>query len=170
MPSVAKELFHNKYWMKVEERAFYTDEWLENVGMMGVNSMEEAEALMTGFRQVRVTIPILAKYLAQDYKLAFIDKNDVPEMFNLINIHLDNWTQVTNRLGYVSNIPPIEDFEMLDALAEVLFPYRQVDKAILDIMSIFQGPVKSTNSMAYAQGVYKPYSPALYKYCMQART
>lgn len=169
MPSVAKELFYNKYWMNVEERAFYSDEWLEHVGMMGVNSMEEAEAIMGRFRQVRVTIPMIAKYHSEGFKLAFIDKGDVSEMFDLINTHLDNWTQITNRLGYVADMPPIEDFEMLDSLAEVLFPYRQMDKAILDIMNIFQGPMKSLSPMGYAKGVYKPYSPALFKYCEQAR-
>lgn len=168
MASVAKELFHNKYWINVEERAFYSDEWLDNVGIMGVTSIDEAEAVLSRFRQIRVSIPDLAIYYSKGYRLEFINTPDISEMFNLINTHLDNWTQLTNRLGYVHPMPPIEDFELLDNLAELLFPYRKVDNALLGVMSIFQGPLRAANSLNFAQGVYIPYSPKLYKYCEQA--
>lgn len=169
MASVARELFFNKYWMNVEERAFYTDEWLDNVGMMGVNSMEEAEVIMSRFRQVRVTIPILADYYAKNYRLEFINTDDITEMFDLINTHLSNWTELTNQMGYISDIPPIEDFEMLDKLAEVLYPYRKVNQSVIDVLSIFNGPIRAGTMLEYTQGIYQPYSHKLFKYCEQAR-
>lgn len=169
MASVAYELFHNKYWMNVEERAFYSDDELEHIGIMGVNTMEEAETIMSRFRQVRINIPALAMYYKQGYRLEFISPDDISPMFDIINKHLDNWTQLTNQMGYIATIPPIEDFELLDDLASVLFPYRKINNEVLGIMKIFQGPLGSSNALEYAQGVYKPYSPNLFKYCQQVR-
>lgn len=167
MASVAKELFSRRFWMNVEERAFYSDDWIEQVGIMGVNSMEEAEVILSRFRQVRVTIPMIADYLSKDFKIQFIDQTDAPIMFDLINTHLDNWCTITNTLGYVSSIPPIEDFELLDKLAELLFPYRKADSALLGVLSLFKGPINKGGDLSMTGTVYKPFSPQLFKYCQQ---
>lgn len=167
MPSVVDKLFKNRYWMNVEERAFYSDEEIAEIGVMGVNTMEEAEIILGRFRQVRVTIPMIAEYYHNNFKLQFIDVKKAPEMFDIIDTHLDNWTKITNKLGYVSNMPPIEDFELLDKLAERLYPYREANTALSGIFSIFQAPLTQGTALAYAPGVYKPYSPGLYKYCCQ---
>lgn len=167
MASVAKELFNRRFWINVEERAFYSDDWIEEVGIMGVNSMEEAEVVLSRYRQVRITIPMLADYLAKDFKLQFIDKKDAPIMFDLINTHLSNWCHITNTLGYVSTIPPIEDFELLDRLAEILFPYRKADATLLGVLNLFKGPINKGNDLSMTSGVYKPFSPSLFKYCQQ---
>lgn len=167
MASVVKELFTRRFWVNVEERAFYSDAWIENVGVMGVNTMEEAEVALGRFRQVRVTIPMMADYLTKDFKMQLIDTADAPIMFNLINTHLTNWSNITNTLGYVSQIPPIEDFESLDALAELLFPYRTPDKALEGIFSLFKGPISTGCSLELAAGAYQRFSPQLFKYCQQ---
>lgn len=167
MKSVAKELFTKRFWMDVEERAFYSDEWIEEVGIMGVNSMEEAHVVLSRYRTVRVTVPELCDYLSKDYKLQFIDKNDPPIMFELLNTHMSNWIHVTNTLGYVAQIPPIEDFESMDALAEILFPYRKTSKALANILDLFRGPIARGQGGELTGGVYKPYSPLLFKYCQQ---
>lgn len=167
MASVAKKLFTDRYWMRVEERAFYSDDWIEQVGIMGVNTMEEAEIVLSRFRQVKITIPMLAEYYSKSYRLEFVDQSDVPIMFNIIDTHLDNWTQITNRLGYVSSIPPIEDFELLDNLAAILFSYRAASSELSNVFSLFQGPIGVSNTLGYNGGGYKPYSPALFKYCQQ---
>lgn len=167
MQSVAKELFKKRFWMNVEERAFYSDDWIEEVGIMGVNSMEEAEIILSRFRKVRVTVPELCEFVSKDYKLQFLDKNDPPIMFDLINTHLSNWTHVTNMLGYVSQIPPIEDFEALDHLAEILFPYRTANNALSGLLDLFKGPIAKGHSVDLKAGSYKPFSPLLFKYCQQ---
>lgn len=167
MPSVVDKLFKNRYWMNVEERAFYSDEEIAEIGVMGVNTMEEAEIVLGRFRQVRVTIPMIAHYYANNFKLQFIDVKKAPEIFDIIDTHLDNWTQITNRLGYVSKMPPIEDFESLDRLAELLYPYRQASHTLTGIFSIFQSPMGGNNSLGYTAGMYKPYAPGLFKYCSQ---
>lgn len=167
MASVVDKLFKNRYWMNVEERAFYSDEEIAEIGVMGVNTMEEAEIVLGRFRQVRVTIPMIAEYYSKNFKLQFVDVKKAPEVFNIIDTHLDNWTMITNKLGYVSNMPPIEDFELLDKLAEVLFPYRQASESLTGMFSIFQAPLVAGTALNYTPGVYKPYSPGLYKYCCQ---
>lgn len=167
MPSMVDKLFKNKYWMNVEERAFYSDEEIEHIGVMGVTTMEEAEIILGRFRQVRVTIPMIAHYYSLNLKLQFIDVKKAPEMFEIIDGHLDNWKQITNRLGYVSPMPPIEDFELLDKLAEVLYPYRKASSALVGVFSLFQSSLSVAGNLEYTDGIYKPYSPGLYKYCCQ---
>lgn len=167
MASVAKELFTRRFWMNVEERAFYSDEWIEEVGIMGVNTMEEAEVIMGRYRQVKLTIPMLAEYYSKDYKLQIIDTKDPAIMFDLIDTHLNNWIHITNTLGYVSQIPPIEDFELLDNLAEVLYPYRKVNSALEGIFKLFKGSIGAGAGMKLKDGMYQPASPKLFKYCQQ---
>lgn len=165
MQSVARELFENRYWMLVEERAFYSDEWLKEVGLMGVNDMEEAEVLLKRMRQVRITIPMLCEYYHKGYKLGFVDQSDAPEMYDLVNKHLNNWLEITSKLGYVNPIPPIEDFEQLDDIAEVLFSYRLPDKNINALFSLIANPFRQPLGVSLGNGTYKRYSPQLYQYC-----
>ena len=167
MPSVVDKLFKNRYWMNVEERAFYSDEEIELVGIMGVTTMEEAEVVLGRYRQVRVTIPMIAYYHAQDYKLQFIDVKNAPEIFNIIDTHLDNWTQITNRHGYISKMPPIEDFELLDRLAETLYPFREANATLVGVLDIFQSPLGKAANLSNLSAIYKPYAPGLYMYCKQ---
>lgn len=165
MASVAKELFTRRFWMDVEERAFYSDDWIREVGIMGVHTMEEAENLLSQYRRVRITIPEIADYLTQDYKIHLIDHGDASHMFSLVNTHLSNWLDVVNNLAYVSTIPPIEDFEALDLVAEKLFPYRKADTAMAGILELFKGSIGTSTAMDLKNGIYKPYAPLLFKYC-----
>ena len=165
MASVAKELFTRRFWMDVEERAFYSDEWIREVGIIGVHSMEEAESLLSQYRRVRITVPEIAEYLTKDFKIHLIDHKDAPVMFNLVNTHLSNWLDIVNSVAYVSTIPPIEDFEALDLVAEKLFPYRQADAALTGILELFKGSIGSGTAVDMKNGIYKPYSPTLFKYC-----
>lgn len=165
MASVAKELFSRRFWMDVEERAFYSDDWIREVGIMGVHSMEEAEKLMSQYRRVRITIPEIAEYLTADIKIHLIEHKDAPVMFNLVNTHLSNWLDIVNNLAYVSTIPPIEDFEALDLVAEKLYPYRKADLALSGILELFRGSISTTAAIDLKNGIYKPYAPLLFKYC-----
>lgn len=165
MASVAKELFSRRFWMDVEERAFYSDDWIREVGVMGVHSMEEAENLMSQYRRVRITIPEIAEYLTADIKIHLIEHKDAPVMFNLVNTHLSNWLDIVNNLAYVSTIPPIEDFEALDLVAEKLYPYRKADLALSGILELFRGSISTTAAIDLKNGIYKPYAPLLFKYC-----
>lgn len=167
MASVVKELFTNRYWINVEERAFFSDEWIEQIGVMGVTSMEEAEVVLSRFRQVKITIPVLAEYYRAGYRLQFINQADVPTIFNILDTHLDNWTKLTNQLGYINPIPPIEDFELLDSLAELLFPYRQLGSSMHGIFKLLNNTISPANNLSHSTGMYKPYAPGLFKYCQQ---
>lgn len=153
MSSVAKELFTRRFWMDVEERAFYSDDWIREVGIMGVTSTEEAEAVLSRYRRVKVTIPMVSDYLSSDFKLQFVDKSDAPIMFNIINTHLSNWVNITNTLGHVSTIPPIEDFEALDALAEKLYAFRTLDPSLTSIFSLFKGPISKSTLVKMQDGI-----------------
>lgn len=164
MKPIVDQLFTNKYWMKVEERAFHSIEDIEEIGILGVNTMDDAEKLLNSFRTVRTTIVDLAYYYDRGIKLQFVDKKDVAEIFNIINKHLNNWLTICNRHGYIHHIPPIEDFELLDNLAEKLYPFITSDsvlrKYVKEMGGLF-GNVFNTN----ANGFYERYSPKLYEYC-----
>lgn len=164
MKAVVDQLFNNRYWMKVEERAFHSEEDIQEIGIMGVNSIEEAESVLSSFRTIRTTIVDLAYYYDRNFKLQFVNPNDVHEIFSIIDQHLNNWLTICNRVGYVPTIPPIEDFEKLDNLAEKLYPFAKKESALSKwgnaMSNIFK--VKDNQSTT---GFYDRYSPRLYEYC-----
>lgn len=165
MQDAVDKLFKTRFFVEVEERAFYTDEILEHVGIMGVNTIEEAHVVMSRLRPIRASLVEIAEYHDKGFKIKITHQSDVPEMFNILNTHMDNWLKVCQRMGYVSMIPPIKDFEMLDALAEKFFPYRKADKAITEFLTLLKSPLATGVNYMPKNGMYKPYSPLLYKYC-----
>lgn len=165
MKPIVDQLFFNRYWVKVEERAFHDKKELEEVGLMGVTSLEEANMVMSSFRNVRATIVELAYYFDKNVKIQFIDQNNITEIFDIIDKHLNNWLMICNRHGYIPRIPPIEDFELLDNLAEKLFPLVK-RSSLLDKLK--RQNVKfsiSDKGGETSNGFYERYSPKLFNYC-----
>lgn len=163
---IVDQLFFNRYWVFVEERAFYSEEVLSDIGYVGAFSEEEALENLGKLREVRVNIPTLAKYYSDGYKLKMSNVKDCSEIFRIINTHLSNWLSVCNLYGYVTPMPPIEDFELLDRLAEKMFPYRRTISIADRLNPLFKDEV-TIHNLINVQGMYEPYAPKLYPYCKQ---
>lgn len=165
MSSPLDQLFGNRYWMHVEERAFHTAEEIKEIGIFGVHSTEEAEQHLSSLRPVRVTIIDLAYYYDRGFKLKFGDVNDVHEMFRLIDTHLSNWVRTCNTHGFIPDIPPIEEFELLDNLAEKLYPFAVKETMISQWRTKNGGLLAKSQPLQPAGVSYRRYSELLYKYC-----
>ncbi len=166
MSSPLDQLFENRYWMQVEERAFHSPEEIKEIGIFGVHSTEEAENHLSTLRPVRITIIDLAYYYDRGFKLKFTNLTDVHEMFKLIDTHLNNWLRVCNTHGFIPDIPPIEDFELLDNLAEKLYPYANKQTALSQWRSNSNGLLMKSQPVQPSSVAYNRYSPQLYKYCV----
>lgn len=164
--AIVDQLFYNRYWVHVEERAFYTTEQLETFGFYGEETEEGAMAALARLREVKITIPMLAEYHDNGYKLRLSNLKDAAEMFHIVNTHMNNWLQICNLHGYVNPMPPIEDFESLDRLAEKLFPYRH-RMNLADLFDPFANKERDKHDLITLVGSYEPFAPKLYPYCKQ---
>lgn len=165
MKSLLDQLFENRYWMKVEERAFHTTEEIKEIGIFGVYSTQEAENYLSTLRPVRITIIDLAYYYDRGFKLQFMDLNDIHEMFKLIDVHLNNWLKTCNVHGFIPDIPPIEEFEILDNLAEKLYPFANKQTTLSQWRSTNGGLLAKSQPLQPYNVSYNRYSPKLYPYC-----
>lgn len=165
MKSPLDQLFENRYWMQVEERAFYTTEEIEEIGIFGVHSTEEAEYHLSTLRPVRITIIDLAYYYDRGFKLKFSNPDDVHEMFKLLDTHLSNWLRTCNTFGFIPDIPPIEEFEILDNLAEKLYPFANKQTLLSQWRNNNNGLLSKSQPLQPTDVTYKRYSHELYKYC-----
>lgn len=164
---VVDQLFYNRYYVNVEEAAFHSLEKLQDIGLMGVTDEEEARAVLARPRLCMVTIINLANFLYDGFKIQIINKQDASDMFDIIDKHLSNWKDVCIRLGYVADMPPFEDFEKLDNLAQALYEYKQEDKSVNNLMAILAKPLYTATNTE-RKGIYKSYLDFLYKYCEQS--
>ena len=167
MPSVVDKLFYNRYWINVEERAFYSNEELAEIGLMGVNSQEEAMAVLSRPRQIRCTIVDLANYFSRNIKIQIINKPDATEIYEILDMHLHNWKTHCNRNGYIQDIPPFADFEKLDRLAEALYEFKRRSVGHTALLTLLGSPVSSADQSTPEVGIYRSYLPELFEYCAQ---
>lgn len=159
------DLFEKRFWVKVEERAFYNIEEIKEFGIAGVNSLEEAEFHLNSMRTVRITIIDFAEYMDKGFKVHLANQRDVDEVFGLLNHHLNSWLTACNTHGYIPTIPPIEEFEILDNLAEKLYPFANKESAFAKWRkSVFSLTGERTPN-SNAPVVYTRYSPKLFEYC-----
>lgn len=164
MRSAVEELFYRKWSVEVEERAFHSAEEIEEYGIWGVNSIEEAENYLSSYRKVFVTLADIAEFFSRGISIRLMNKNDVHEMYRIVTEHMQMWLNVCNRAGFVATIPPIEDFEKLDEVAKKLHPLADkrttLSKWSNNLSSLFKAPAVTENNL-----VYVPYAPKLFPYC-----
>jgi hypothetical protein len=120
-PSPAELLFYTKFYVHVQNRAFYTVDELENIGFVSAGTDKDNEAYLNDFRLVQCTVPQIAEWNARGEAVKLIKFEDATDMYKLIVNHLDTWITVSAAHPYAT-YPPIEDIEALDNLAELLHP------------------------------------------------
>lgn len=163
---IVEQLFKNRYWFWVEQRAFQSVESLEFFGYIGEPTEEKALEALSTLREVSLPIPVIAEFLSDGYKMRMSNIKDAAEIFRIVNAHLYNWTMICRTHGYVYPMPPFSDFQKLDKLAELLFPYRGT-KSLVKMLDGFNVNQEDTNLIDNT-GTYHSYLDELYGYCKQA--
>lgn len=166
----AQKLFNNRFLVRVQNKAFYTPFELENIGFTSCGSVQDNETYLSEFRLINTTLDKIVEWNARGDSIRLTDLNDATTMFHIMDNHMNNWLKIT-RLHPTVNLPPIDDFEALDLLCEMLYPLVDIDINTIDdpgLMMLFGNAINISNVSAQdgetMKEPYVPYSPKLYTY------
>lgn len=164
--TIAEKLFYKNFYVYVKNKAFYTAFELENVGFVSCGGVAEDTAYLNEYRLVKVPLVKMAEWNFNGESMKLYDLKEVTEMFHILDTHMQRWTQIAPFLN-ASQIPPIEDFEKLDALAALLYPLADIDTTLIDdpaLMMIFGNAIDFNFKLPESEikPPYEPYAPKLY--------
>lgn len=126
-PSVAYQLFHRHFSVRIPEMFCYSDVQLETLGRPTTGNKEIDDQLMRTIRDMYVTPLGLLTYFEEGSPIWFNTRDDVRTIYELIQEHLNSWYYVAcSHIGV--EFPPLEDFIRMDSFAEAIFPLTQYTK------------------------------------------
>lgn len=168
----AYKIFNTRFLVRVQNKAFFTAFELENVGFVSCGSAADNETYLNEYRLIKTTLDKIVEWNYRGDSIRLVDLKDASKMFHILDEHMNNWVKIT-RLAPTAKLPPIDDFEAMDRLCEMLYPLVDINVAIIEdpsLMMLF-GNAMSLGFMLPAEnedGVikepYAPYSPKLYSY------
>ena len=169
--TTAEKLFYKNFYVYVKNKAFYTAFELENIGFVSCGGPAENAAYLNEFRLVNVPLVKMAEWNYAGEVMKLYDLKMVTEMFNILDTHMQRWAQIAPFLN-ASQIPPIDDFEKLDALAALLYPLANIDTTLIEdptLMMMFGNAIDFSFKLPESElkPPYEPYSPKIYIHTQQ---
>lgn len=118
--TTAYMLFNYKFNFHIAALHFYPQAYLDHVGSLSTGDKKQDRELMKEPVFTRDTIVVMAQHHANDVPVYLDNPRDAVEIYEIIRMHLDKWTEV---LKYEHNLdlPPVEDFEILDEFAASIY-------------------------------------------------
>lgn len=170
LKDVRDALFFDTFYVYVPNSAFHTAYELEEFGILDHGSEEANKAYLAEDRLVKATLVQIADWGTGGFTIKLMNAEDATKMFKIINTHLSNWLTVSERFP-MANLPPFEDIESLDILAERLFPYANHVEEIIDLSSglhelSFLGnalDMRLINTAEVHSNQYEPYAEKLFE-------
>lgn len=174
--TTAQRLFYERFLVYVQNKAFYDEFELENIGFTSAGDSAHNEAYLNEFRLINTNIAQIAEWCAEGHTMRLYELKHASLIFNILNEHMDNWLNLVHAHPTV-NLPPIEDFEAMDQLAEMLYPLVDLSPVAIEDMNlalIFGNALNYgflVNDHHHEEGAskepYEPYSPKLYGYSIK---
>lgn len=169
--TVAQKLFNKRFIVQVQNRAFYTSFELEEIGFLSCGSVKDNETYLNEYRLINTTLDKIVELNARGESIRLTNLADASVMFRIMDEHMNNWLKVT-RLYPTANLPPIEDFEALDLLCQMLYPLVDINVAEIQdpgLLMLFGNAMSLGYLMPKGEEEeirepYQPYSPKLYNY------
>ena len=170
--TVAYKLFNKRFRVLVQNKAFYTTFELEEIGFVSCGSAADNETYLNEYRLISTTLDKIAEWNYRGDSIRLTNLLDATAMFNIMDEHMNNWLKVT-RTQPTTQTPPIEDFEALDKLCELLHPLVDINIATIEdpsLMMLFGNALSlgymlpQNESGESIREPYQPYSPKLYGY------
>lgn len=169
--TVAYKLFNKRFIVRVQNRAFYTAFELDEIGFLSCGSTKDNETYLGEYRLVNMTLDKIVDLNARGESIRLTNLEDAGVMFRIMDEHMNNWLKVT-RLHPTTNLPPIEDFEALDLLCQMLYPLVDINLAEIQdpgLLMLFGnamslGYLIPKTEEGEIREPYQPYSPKLYSY------
>lgn len=118
--SPAYKLFHYKFNFSIPGIHFYSQAYLDTVGMLSTGNKVDDAAIMKRPIDTRGTIMDIARHHSEDHQVALSNPRDAVTMYEIVRDHLNSWRVA---LARESNLPdaPIEDLAILDEFATSIF-------------------------------------------------
>lgn len=169
--SVAYKLFNKRFVILVQNKAFYSSFELEEIGFTSCGSVADNETYLNEYRLIKTTLDKIVEWNYRGDSIRLTDLKDATGMFRIMDEHMNNWLKIT-RLHPTAKLPPIEDFEALDKLCEMLHPLVDIKLDNIEDPNLLMLFGNALNfSYLIPQGEdgeikepYLPYSPKLYSY------
>lgn len=169
--TVAYKLFNQRFMVTVQNKAFYTTFELENIGFTSCGSIKDNETYLSEYRLINTTLDKIVELNARGESIRLTNLLDASVMFRIMDEHMNNWLKVT-RLHPAVHLPPIEDFEALDLLCQMLYPLVDINIAEIQdpgLLMLFGnamslGYLIPQSTEGEIREPYQPYSPKLYSY------
>jgi hypothetical protein len=116
----AYKIFHYKYNYSLPGIHFYSQEYLDFVGIETTGNVADDKAILSNFINTRGTIMEIAKHYAEDHPIKIGNTRDAVPMYEAVRDHLANWKKA---LASESNLgdAPIEQLRILDEFATSIF-------------------------------------------------
>lgn len=134
--SAAYKIFHYKYNFSIPGIHFYSQEYLDTVGMVSTGNKADDKELMKRPINTRGTVMEIAQHFADDHPVTLENGRDAVAMYESVRDHLANWKKA---LAMESNLPdaPIDQLRILDEFATSIFEIaRRYKPAMIEKVSI----------------------------------
>lgn len=173
--TVAEKLFNQRFLVFVQNKAFYSTFELEEVGFTSCGSVKDNETYLNEYRLINTTLDKIAEWNARGDSIRLRTLEDASVMFRIMDEHMNNWLTITREHPTVK-LPPIEDFEALDKICEVLYPLVDIkidnitDPNLLMLFGNalnFSYLLPKTDEAGEIKDPYRPYSPKLFTFTRQ---
>lgn len=169
LKDVRDDLFYEGFYVYVPNSAFHTAYELDEFGILDHGSEEANKAYLDERRLIKATLVQMAEWKVAEVPITLHNPDDATKMFKILNTHLSNWLTVSERFPMAA-LPPFEDIESLDNLAEALYPYANHVEEVIDLsagdhMLSFLGnalDMRLINSTEVHTAQYVPYSEKLF--------
>jgi hypothetical protein len=118
--SAAYKIFHYKYNFSIPGIHFYTQEYLDFVGLTSTGDKAMDKEIMNNHIPTRGTIMEIAQHFSDDHPVKLENTRDAVTMYETVRDHLSEWRQA---LGQESNVSdaPVEQLRILDEFATSIF-------------------------------------------------
>ncbi len=154
--TVAYKLAYYMFNYSIPGIHFYTQEYLDNVGLVSTGNKADDMALLKNRIDTRGTILEIARHHAQNHSVMLQNPQDSVVMYEIANTHLHNWKTA---LARETNLPevPIEELEMLEEFCESIYQiarrYKPTVKERQSIATRLRGMGGGGASSALRKGI-----------------
>lgn len=118
--SPAYKIFHYKFNYSIPGIHFYSQEYLDTVGILSTGNKADDKALMSAPIDTRGTVMEMALHFVNDVPVTLQNPRDAVVMYEMVRDHLYNWRKA---LASESNVPdaPLDSLRALDEFASSIF-------------------------------------------------
>lgn len=169
--SAAYRLFHHRYAMMIPQLFFYSRHYIDKHGFPSSGNPQLDKERMSVPSMVMQTPAALAMFHAEGCPIQIVNETDSVKIYNDIREHLLDWERAIKQGIHLSDVPAIEEFRMLEAIAIAIYrlakhfqPANHNNDDIRDrlmAMNMRRNPVQTDrllrNRITDDKGELKPY-------------